>query len=158
MDPAYFVSAAGLAWQACLKMTKVKLELLTDIDMMLMFESGIRGGISQAIHKYETANNKYLESCNKNVPSSYLMYLDANNLYGWATCKKLPVANFRWAENLSLFADYLIKNYNDKSDTEYLLEVDIEYPKTLHDHHQDLLFLCERKDKLLTTLADKKIR
>ena len=87
LDPAYFVSAAGLAWQACLKMTKVKLELLTDIDMLLMFGSSIRGGISQSIHKYETANNKYLESCNKNVPSSYLMHLDAKDLYGWAMCK-----------------------------------------------------------------------
>ena len=65
------------------------------------------------------------------------------------------MANFRWVKNLSLFTDYFIKNYKDKSDTGYLLEVDIVYPKTLHDHHQDLPFLCERKDKLLTTPEDK---
>ena len=93
--PAHFVSAPALAWQACLKKTEVKLELLTDIDMLLMFKQGIRGGVSQAIHKYAKANNKYMKSYNKDILSSYLMYLDANNLYGWAMCKKLPVGKFK---------------------------------------------------------------
>ena len=95
LNPAYFVSAPGLAWEACLKKTKVKLELLTDVGMILMFEAGIRGGISKATHKYATANKKYMKNYNKNIPSSYLQYLDANNLYEWAMCKKLPVGNFR---------------------------------------------------------------
>ena len=154
LDPTYFVSAAGLAWQACLKMTKVKLELLTDIDTLLMFEKGIRGGISQAIHKYATANNKYMKSYNKNIPSSYLIYLDADNLYRWAVSKKLPVDNFRLAKNLSLFNEYFIKNYNENSNNRYLFEVDIHYPKELH-LHRDLPFLCERKDKFLTMPGDK---
>ena len=82
LDPAHFLSAPGLAWQACLKKTKVELELLTDIDMLLMVEKGTRGGICQAIHRYAKANNKYMKNYNKDIISSYLMYLDENNLHG----------------------------------------------------------------------------
>ena len=82
LDPAHFLSAPGLAWQACLKMTKVELQLLTDIDMPLMIEKGARGGICQAIHRYAKANNKYMKNYDKNTTSSYLIYLVANSLYG----------------------------------------------------------------------------
>ena len=101
LDPTYFLSAPGLAWQPCSKKTNIKLELLTDYDMFLMFEEGIRGGISQARHKYARACNKYMKNYDKNTPLSYLMYLDANNLYGWVMCKKLPVGEFEWANDLS---------------------------------------------------------
>ena len=90
LDPAHFLSAPGLAWQACLKKTKVELELLTNIDTLLMVEKGSRGGICQAIRRYAKANNKYMNNYNKDIISSYLMYLDANNLYGWAMSQKLP--------------------------------------------------------------------
>ena len=89
LDPAHFLSAPGLAWKACLKKTNVKLELLTDNDMLLMFEKGIRGGMCQATYRY--ANNKYMNNYDKNKESSYLEYLDANNLYRWAMSEKLPV-------------------------------------------------------------------
>ena len=84
LDPAHFVSAPGLVWQACLKKTRVRLELLTDIDMLLLVEKGIRGGICHSTHKYAKANNKYMKNYDKDMESSDLEYLDANNLYGWA--------------------------------------------------------------------------
>ena len=87
LDPAHFLSAPGLAQQACLKKTNVNLELLTGYVMLLMIESGIRGVMCQAIHKYAKANNKYMKNFNKNIPSTCLQYLDANNLNGWAMCK-----------------------------------------------------------------------
>ena len=84
LDPAHFYTLPGLAWKACLKKTGVRLELLTDPDMLLMFERGIRGGITQAVHRYTKANNKYMgEKFNPKEDSSFLQYLDANNLYGW---------------------------------------------------------------------------
>ena len=84
------------------KKTKVELELLTDIDMLLMVEKRTRGGICQAIHRYAKANNEYIKNDDKNIISSYLMYLDANNLYGWAMSQKLPVNGFKWVEKLRL--------------------------------------------------------
>ena len=85
------MSAPGLAWQACLKETGVKLKLLTDVDMLLMVEKGTRGGICQAIHRYAKANNRYMKNYDKNIISLYLTYLDANNLYEWPMSQKLPV-------------------------------------------------------------------
>ena len=101
LDPAHFLSAPGLPWQACLEKKKVELELLTDIDMLLMVEKGTRGGIFQAIRRYAKANNKYMKNCDKDIISLYLMYLDAKNLYGWAMSQKLPVNGFKWVKNLS---------------------------------------------------------
>ena len=110
LDPVYFVSAPGLAWQACLKKTGVKLELLTDYDMILMIEKGIRDGICQATHRYAKANNKYMKNYNKNIESSYIEYLDANNLYERAMSQKLPVKDFKWIkkEELSKFNEDFI--------------------------------------------------
>ena len=98
LDPVYFVSAPGLAWQACLKKTKAILQLLTDYDMLLMVEKGIRGGICQATHRHAKANNKYMKNYDKNIKSSYIAFLDANNLYGWAMSQKVPVNGFKWVE------------------------------------------------------------
>ena len=87
LDPAYFLSLSGLAWQACFKKNNIELELLTDYDMLLMVEEGIRRGICHSIHRYAKANNKYMKNYNNNEESSYIQYLDANNLYGWAMSK-----------------------------------------------------------------------
>ena len=163
LDSVYFVSAPGLAWQACLKKTRVKLELLADIDMLLMVEKGTRGGICQATHRYAKANNKYMKNYNKNIESSYIQYLDANNLYGWAMSQKLPVNDFKWVkqEELSKFNEDFIKNYDENGNTGYFLEVDIDYPKELFDLHKDLPFLPEIKKvnklkKLICGIEGKK--
>ena len=111
LDHLYFVFAPGLAWQACLKKTKVELELSTDINMLLITEKGTRGGICQATHRYAQANNKEMKNYNKNIESSYMQYLDANNLYGWAISQKFPVNIFKWAkqEDSSQFNEDFIK-------------------------------------------------
>ena len=96
LDPAHFLSAPGLAWEACLKKTDVKLELLTDPDMLMMVEKRIRGGICHAIHRYAKANNKYMKVYNKNEEESFLQYNDANNLYGFAMSERLPTDSFEW--------------------------------------------------------------
>ena len=144
LNPAHFLSLRGLAWQACLKKTNVKLELLTDYDMLLMVEEGIRGGICHSIHRYAIPNNKYMENYNKNEESSYIQYLDANNLYGWAMSQKFPVNNFKWVEDTSKINEEFLKNYNENSNKGYILEVDVKYPKKLHDSHSDLPFLQRR--------------
>ena len=141
------MSAPGLAWLACLKSTKLELELLTDIDMLLMVEKGTRSGICQAIHRYVKANNKYMKNYDKDIISSYLMYLDANNLYGWEISQKLPINGSKWVEKsrLSRFSEIFIKNYDESSDKGYFLKIDIDYPKKLFDLHKDLPFLPEKK-------------
>ena len=127
-----------------LKKTEVKLELLTDIHMLLMIEEGIRGGMCQSIHRYAKASNKYMKNYDKSIDSSYLMYLDANNVYGWAMFQKLPVNSFKWVNDLSRFNEDFLKNYNENSDVAYFLEVDVEYPKKLFSSHKYLPFLPER--------------
>ena len=97
--------------------------------MLLMVEKGIRGGICHSIHRYAKANNKYMKNYDKDMESSYLEYLDANNLYGWLMSQKLPVNVFEWVEELSQFNEDFIKNYDEDSNKEYFLEVDVEYPK-----------------------------
>ena len=159
LDPVYFVSAHGLAWQACLKKAEVKLELLTDYDMILMIEKGIRGGICQATHRYAKANNKYMKNYDKNNESSYIEYLDANNLYGWAMSQKLPTNGFKWVEDLSQFNEDFIKKYDENSYIGYFLEVDIDYPKRLFNLHKDLPFLTKKKaekvEKLICSIEGK---
>ena len=93
--------------------------------MLLMIEAGIRGGMCQSVHRYAKANNKYMKNNDKSIESSYLMYLDAKNLYGWAMSKNLPVNGFKRDNDLSRFNENFIKNYNENSDVGYFLEVDV---------------------------------
>ena len=143
-----------------LKKTNVNLELLPDIDMLLMIEVGIRGGMCQSIHRYAKANNKYTKKYDKSIESSYLMYLDANNLYGWAMSKKLLVNGFKWKNDLSRFNENFIKNDNENSDVGYFLEVHMEYPKQWWSSHKDLPFLpdgrkLEKVKKFVCSIQDK---
>ena len=162
LDPAHFLSLPGLAWQACLKKTNIELELLTDYDMLLMVEEGIRGGICHSIHRYAKANNKYIPIYNNNEESPYIQYLDAHNLYGWAMSKKLPVNGFKWIEKAeSIINEDFIKNYDENNDKGYIFEVDVKCPKRLHELHSDLPFLPERMEvnkykNLVCNLFDKK--
>ena len=128
--------------------------------MLIMFEEGIRGGISQATYRYAKANNKYMKNYDENKESSFLIYDDANNLYRFAMCKKLPVDGFKWVDDLSIFTEDFIKNYDEEDDTGYLFVVDVEYPKNLHKLHSDLPFLPERMKinkctKLVCNVQDK---
>ena len=161
LDPAHSLPLPGLAWQACLKKTNIKLELLTDYDMLLMVEEGIRGGICHSIHRHAKANNKYMENYDENKESSYIQYLDVNNLYGWAMPQKLPVNGFKLVEDTSRINEEFIKNYNENNNKGYILEVDVKYPKKLHDLHSDLPFLPKRMKidkckKLVCNLQNKK--
>ena len=152
LDPAHILSAPGLAWQACLKKTEVKLELLTKNDMLLIVEKGIRGGICYAIHRHAKANNKCMKNYDQNKESSYIQYLDANNSYGWAMSQKLPVDGLNGKKCISKFNEDLIKNYDEESDEGYILDVDVEYPKNLQDLHSDLPFLPKRM-KLINAVS-----
>ena len=161
LDPAHFVSLPGLVWQACLKKTNVELELLTDYDMLLMIEEGIRGGICHVIQGYAKANNKYMKDYDKKKKSSYIQYLDANNLYGKAMTEKLPVRGFRWMDDISRIDEDFVRGY-DKNDIKgYILEVDVDYLNKLQNLLSDLPFLPERMvinntKKLVCNLNDKK--
>ena len=98
LDPAHYISSPGLAWDACLKMTGIELELLSDIDKYLFVEKGLRGGLSVITHRKGHANNKYMKNFDKDKPSTYIPYLDANNLYGWAMSQSMPYGGFKWID------------------------------------------------------------
>ena len=158
LDPAHFYTSPGLAWRTCLKCTGSRLELLTDPDRLLMFERGIRGRITQAVRKYASANNKYMgDKFNPSKDTTYLQYLDVNNLYGWAMSQPLPTGGFKWVD----VNPNEISELATRTDKGYLLEVDVSYPKELHNPHNDLPFMCERMEingveKLVPNLRDKK--
>ena len=147
LDPSHFVSSPGLASEAMLKCTKVKLELLTDIEMVLMVEKGICGRLTQIVKRHAVANHKYLPGYDDSKKSVFLQYLDANNLYGYAMGRKLPLDGYKW-DNSDKFTSDFVKNYDDNGDKGYLLEVDVYYPKDLLSAHGDLPFSPERRYKI----------
>ncbi|XP_055316607.1 uncharacterized protein LOC129576103 [Sitodiplosis mosellana] len=162
LDPANYYTAPGLSFDAMLRYTKVELELLKDVDMLLFVERGIRGGISQCSKRYAEANNKYMDTYDKEKETSYIMYVDCNNLYGYSMMQHLPIKGFQWCEKE--FTAEEISNIADDSDIGYILEVDLDYPESLHDLHNDYPFCAENKlvpnttnvKKLLLTLTDKR--
>ena len=146
LDPAHYYTSPGLAWDACLKEAKQELQLLHDYDMLMMFEKGIRGGISHISKRYAEANNKYMDTYNPDKPSSFIQYLDANNLYGWAMSQALPTSGFKWMKDLTVqgVIDILDKNRNPLVKKGYIFEVDLEYPKELWKSHNDYPLAPER--------------
>ena len=128
LDPAWYYTTPGLAWDACKKITKISLELLHDQDMLLMVEKGIRGGVSMISTRYGVANNKYMQEYDPKLLSKYITYLDANNLYGWAMSNPLPTHGFKW------MCQSKLENWGRHP---CILEVDLEYPHDLWDLHSD---------------------
>ena len=133
LDPCHYFTSPGLSWDAMLKMNNIKIELMTDIDMFQFIEKGMHGGLSYIANRYRKANNKYMKEYNEKAPSQYIMYLDANNLYSWAMSQYLPTGNFKWMSDKKIKQIDLGK-YKAKG---LILEVDLEYPRELHDMHND---------------------
>ena len=133
LDPCYYFTSPGLSWDAMLKMTGVKLNLISDVDMYQFVEKGMRGGVSYIANRFGEANNKYMKDFDENASEKHIMYLDANNLYGWAMSQYLPTGGFKWLNEEFLLLD----DYTDTSNKGLILEVDLEYPDELHDLHND---------------------
>ena len=157
LDPSHYLTAPSLSMDAMLKMTEIELELLTDVDMHLFFEKEIRGGISTVTGRYSKANNPYMEDYDPEKETAYIQYLDANNLYGWAMSRYLPVGNFKWLPEDNI--KYYMKNPSNISSC--TLEVDLEYPKELHDLHNDYPLAPENIEingtkKLILHLGNRK--
>ncbi|KAJ8909476.1 hypothetical protein NQ315_002673 [Exocentrus adspersus] len=157
LDPAHYYTLPGYTWDCMLKYTKVELDYIKDIDMLMFIERGIRGGVSQCPNRYAKANNKYIPNFDSTQPVKYLTYFDVNNLYGWAMSQYLPYADFRWVDT-----NIDVLNISDESDQGYILEVDLEYPIHLHDAHKDFPLCPEHRippnsklSKLMTTLYNK---
>lgn len=164
LDPAHYYTLPSFSFDCMLRMTKVDLELLTDVDMIHFFKNGIRGGISQCSERKHVANNKYLPNFDEKEPSSYIMYLDATNLYGHSMSQMLPTSDFQWLSEQEKI-DLDVMSIKEDSSEGYVFEVDIYYPQELHDKHSDLPFLAEqiipptgtsKIPKLIPNLNDKR--
>ena len=132
LDPAHYFTLPHFAWGAMLLKTGVEIDPLTDQEMYEMIEKGLRGGMCQVRHKEAKANNKYMgEDCDKERPSNYINYLDANNLYGLAMSMKLPIGKLKWIKKI--LTKKMIMEWNQNNDNAYILKVDLEYPKEIHD-------------------------
>ena len=139
LDPAHYYTSPGLAWDACLKETGQELQLRHDYDMLMMFEKGIRGRISHISKRYAETNNKYMDNYDFSKPTTYIQYLDANNLYGWAMSQSLPTHGFKWMKDLTIdtVIDLLDKKRNPEVKKGYTFEVDLDYPPNLWKSHND---------------------
>ena len=140
LDPAHYFTTPGLSWDAMLKMTNTELELMSDVDMFQFIEKGMRGGISYIANRYGKANNKYMKEYDEKASSKYIMYLDANNLYGWAMSQYLPTGGFKWLSE----KEVNLSKFDDEFEKGLILEVDLEYPKELHDLHNDYPLAAEK--------------
>ena len=146
LDPCHYFMSPGLNWDAMVKITNIKLELMTDIDMFQFIKKGMHGGVSYIANQYGKANNKYMKEYDEKAPSKYVMYLDSNNLYGWAMSQYLPTGNFKWMSDKEIERIDLGK-YKTDGKKGSILEVELEYPQELHDMHNDYP-VCPEKVKV----------
>ena len=159
LDPCHYYTAPGLAWDACLKETKQELELLKDYDMLMMFEQGIRGGISYISKRYAEANNKYMKDFDESKPSTFIQYLDANNLCGWAMTQNLLTSGFK---RINVDKSSVLKLLEKKDTNQgFIFEVDLDYPSSLWDSHNDYPLApkkikIDKIDKLICSFLPKK--
>ena len=134
LDPCHYFSTPGLSWDTMLKMTSLKLKKISDIDKYLFIEKGLRGGISYIAKRYAKANNKYMNDYDPEKPSTFINYLDMNNLYGWTMSEYLPYGGFKWLKNVDGFD---VMSISEKSLIGYFLEVDLECSSELHELQND---------------------
>ncbi|XP_031342987.1 uncharacterized protein LOC116180481 [Photinus pyralis] len=160
LDPLHYYTAPGLAFDAMLKVTGVKLELLTDIDQLMFIEKGIRGGITQCSTRYAKANNPFMKDYNSDLDTTYLLYLDINNLYGATMCNFLPFGEFSFVEDIE---NLDILNHPDDADVGYIVDCDLDYPSELHESDSDfpmapehMIPLNSKFKKLMLTLYPKR--
>ena len=132
LDPAHYYTLPGYSWDALLKCTNIELDQITEANMYLFIEKGLRGGISMVSHRHAQANHQYMENYNNEEPTSFIQYLDANNLYGWAMSQPMPVGGFEWVN----YTDQILETPAD-ADCGFILEVDLNYPSQLHTAHND---------------------
>ena len=132
LDPVHYYTLPGYSWDCLLKLTNIELEQITEANMYLFIEKGLRGGISMVSHRHAIANNRYMQNFDPSQPDSYLMYLDSNNLYGWAMSQPMPVGGFEWVN----YTDQILETPAD-ADHGFILEVDLNYPTSLHVEHND---------------------
>ena len=136
LDPLHYITLPSMAWDACLRMSPVQLELIVDPDMYQFMETGIRGGISMITHRYAEANNRYTPNFDSSKPSTFILSLDANNLYGYSMVQQMPTSSFKWLTGDELIGLNVMSLSKD-SDVGYIFEVDLNYPMRLHDAHND---------------------
>ena len=136
LDPCHYFNSPELNWDVILKMTGVKLEKISDIDIYLFIEKRLRGGISYIAKRHAKADDKYMKDYDPKQPSTFINYLDINNLYGWAMSDYLPYSEFKWLKNVDEFD---VMSVSEKNEIEYFLVVDLEYPDELHNLHNDYL-------------------
>ena len=143
LDPTHYFTSPGLSWDAMLKITGIKLELMTDVDTFQFIEKGTRGGISYIANRYGEANNKYMKEYNLEKPSKYIHYLDSNNLYGWSMSQCLPTGGFKWLtpKQIDKIMSKTLLPDNEKG---YIFEVDLDYPEDLHKLHNDFPLAAEK--------------
>mgnify|MGYP001811953810 CR=1 FL=1 len=143
LDPEHYVSLPGFSWDALMKSTGVELELLTQPEMYLFIERAIRGGYAGIVHREASANNQLMgEGYDVGKPSSHIAYWDANNLYGHAMSRPMPTGGFEWMDQPGEFD---LHQLTARTGVGYVLEVDLHYPKRLHELHSDLPLAPEQR-------------